>query len=99
MTAEPEKKYFLTVDRCNQGRRGLFCDRTGASFIKDTPHTDEEMHEILGLFHIVLNPKSELFTENDLKRFTKWIPLAEYHYGYGIAVEPVITEIEPVVTA
>ena len=93
-----EKKYFLTVDRCNQGRRGLFTDRQGHGFIKDTPHTDEEMHDILDLFYIVLNPKSEPFTENDLKKFNKWIPLAEYKREYGIAVKP-ITVLEPVVTA
>ena len=94
---DSDKKFFITVDRCNQGRRGLFTDRQGRGFIKDTPHTTEEMQETLGLFTIVLNPKSEPFTEDDLKRYTKWIPLAEYKREYGIAVEP-LTVLGPEVT-
>lgn len=82
-----EEKYFVTVDRCGQGKRGIFCDRNGNGFFKEAPHTMEEMIEILGPFFLVLNPKSELFTENDLKKFTKWIPLAEYKNQYGISVE------------
>lgn len=82
-----EEKYFVTVDRCNQGKRGIFCDRKGGSFIKETPHTAKEMNDILGPFFLVLNPKSEMFTEDDFKKFTKWIPLAEYKNNYGIAIK------------
>jgi hypothetical protein len=84
---EVEKRYFITVDYLNKGRRGLFCNREGKSFSKETPHTFEEMLEYLGDFYILLSPKSEPFSKNDLKRFTKWIPLAEYRNQYGIAVE------------
>lgn len=84
-----ETKYFITVDRCNQGKRGIFCGRDGIGFSKETSHTTEEMNAILDLFFIVLNPKSEPFTEDELKKFTKWIPLAEYKKEYGIAIKEV----------
>lgn len=78
------KKYFMTVDWCNNGKRGIFCHREGMGFQKNTPHTRDEMFKILGIFDIILNPKSEPFTEEQLKN-RKWIPLAEYQNEYGIA--------------
>jgi hypothetical protein len=80
-------KYFLTVDWCNQGRRGPFCDELGGSFIKDNePHTNDEMEEILGIFHLILFPQSLPFTEDELRGFNRFVPLAEYSDKYGIAV-------------
>ena len=80
-------KYFLTVDWCNQGKRGPFCDKQGRSFIKDDePHTRDEMEEILGVFFLILSPQSLPFTENELKGFNRFVPLAEYSDEYGIAV-------------
>jgi len=85
-TMTEEKKYFVTVDWCDKGKRGIFCDRQGHGFLKETQHTMEEMNEILGAFSVILNPKSEPFTEDEIKRFTKWKSLAEYEHHYGIAV-------------
>lgn len=80
------KRYFLTVDWCRQGRRGVFCSRSGGAFIKDdAPHTREEMDEILGLFWVVLSPKSESFTEEQLAQHAQWTPLDEYSGAYGVA--------------
>ena len=82
-----EEKYFVTVDWCNKGKRGIFCDRKGNGFWKNSKHTEEEIHEILDTFALILNPKSEIFTEEQLKKYGKWIPLAEYNHEYGIAIE------------
>lgn len=82
-----ETKYFLTVDWCNKGKRGIFTDKKGNGFFKDeSPHTEREMVEILGHFALILNPKSELFTETQCQK-RQWIPLAEYKNEYGIAIE------------
>jgi len=83
-----EQAYFLTVDWCNQGKRGIFCNSDGICFRKDgEAHTEDEMFEILGAFDLVLAPKSELLTIEQVKKFTRWVPLAEYSYQYGIALE------------
>lgn len=81
------KKYFITVERCNNGKRGIFCNKQGIGFPKDIQHTEEEMNNLLGAFFLILNPKSEPFTENEIKKFTRWIPLAEYQNHYGIAIQ------------
>lgn len=79
--------YFLTVEWCRDGHRGIFCDKNGRGFREDdTPHTEEEMHAILGPFLIILDPKSEPFTEEELAEHTWFRPLAEYHNQYGIAL-------------
>jgi len=78
-------RYFLTVDWCSLGRRGVFCDRYGKGYWKDDePHTEREMREILGPFTPILAPQSLPYTEEDLVR-CKWYPLAEYsnEFGYG----------------
>ncbi len=82
-----KEKYFVTVDWCNKGKRGIFCDKQGNGFLKKKQHTEEEMRKILGHFWVILNPKSELFTEEKVKKYRKWIPLAEYQNEYGIAIE------------
>ena len=82
-----EQAYFLTVDWCNKGKRGIFCDADGQCFRKDEPHTEDEMFDILGAFDLILAPKSELFTIEQVKKFTRWIPLAEYSNQFGIALD------------
>lgn len=81
-------KYFLTVDWCNKGNRGVFCDRDGNCFSKDTEHTEDEMWDILDCFSIILNPESLLFSEEDIKCYTRWYPLAEYSNRFGVAFSP-----------
>ena len=79
--------YFLTVDWCNKGHRGIFCDNRGGPFSKvDEPHTTEEMDGILGLFWMVLSPASVLMTEAEVAKHNQWYPLEEYSNVYGYAV-------------
>ena len=81
-------RYFLTVDRCNSGQRGIFCDKDGNAFPRDKePHTEDEMWDILGVFHMILAPISVSFTEEELKEFNRFRPLAEYSHQYGIAIK------------
>jgi len=80
-------KYFLTVDWCNQGKRGIFCDELGRAFPSDDkPHAEHEMFEILGMFCMVLSPKSEPMTAKTVKKYTVFRPLGEYKSHYGIAM-------------
>ena len=77
--------YFLTVEWCGNGQRGVFCDTKGKCFRKDgEPHTREEMHGFLGVFWMILSPKSESFTVEELAQFTSFTPLAEYSNEFGI---------------
>lgn len=79
--------YFLTVDWCGQGRRGVFASARGVGFRKDGgPHTDEEIREILGLFEMVLNPESRLLTFNELAKYNRWHPFEEYSGRYGVVL-------------
>ena len=87
-------KYFLTVDWCNKGRRGIFCSPTGNSFWKeevDGPHTPDEMGEILGVFDLVLAPESILISEHGLKEYNQYYPLTEYSNMYGYATKKIDT--------
>ena len=86
-----EQRYFLTVDWCNKGRRGIFCSLDGRPFSKETKHTDDEMGEILGLFDMVLAPKSILMTEEEVAKHREFYPLGEYSNQYGYAVIPEVT--------
>ena len=48
---EAPTMYFLTVEWCSDGHRGIFCHQDGIPFRKDgEPHTEEEMDGILGPF-------------------------------------------------
>jgi hypothetical protein len=86
MSSEPTI-YFITVEWCSDGHRGIFCSRGGACFRQDgEPHTQEEMDRCLGPFTLILNPKSEPFTEEEVAEFTLFRPLAEYKNQYGIAL-------------
>lgn len=79
------KRWFLTVDWCSKGNRGIFCNTEGGSFGKDTQHTEDEMWEILGAFAMILNPQSIELDEARLKEYHRFIPLAEYSNQYGVA--------------
>jgi len=80
-----ETRHFLTVEWCNDGKRGIFCSATGGAFPKDDgPHQLTEMHEILGPFWMILDPRSELLSENEVARYTIFRPLGEYSNAYGI---------------
>lgn len=79
--------YFLTVDWCRKGQRGIFCSSKGQPFRKqDRPHTEQEIQDILGPFYIILAPKSAPFAEDQLRQYINWKPLAEYTYQFGIAL-------------
>lgn len=82
------KRWFLTVDWCNTGKRGIFCNADGSSFSKETQHTENEMWEILDDFALVLNPQSIEFSKEELKEYHKFYPLAEYCSEYGVAHKP-----------
>ena len=83
-----EQAYFMTVDWCKNGTRGIFCDMAGHCFRKDgEPHTELEKQEILGPFWIILSPESELLTEEQVAEFTFWRPLEEYSSQFGIALK------------
>jgi len=87
------KRWFLTVDRCSEGHRGIFCNLEGQSFGKDTQHTDDEMDEILGPFSLILNPLSIELSEAELKEYHRFVPLAEYSNQYGVACKVAKTEV------
>ena len=92
---EETKTYFLTVEWCNVGKRGVFCAASGASFPKvDEPHTELEMQEILGPFWMILSPQSLEITEEELEEYCQFIPLPEYCNEFGIAVKQPTKEVE-----
>jgi hypothetical protein len=92
---EMNKRWFLTVDWCGKGNRGVFCNIKGNSFSQETQHTEDEMWEILGAFALILNPQSIELSEEDLKEYRMYTPLAEYSHQYGIATKKVKEEVRP----
>lgn len=79
--------YFLTVDWCGKGNRGVFADRGGNGFWRDDrPHTYAEMVEILDVFAVLLNPESQPFTPDELAGYRRFVPLAEYSDAYGVVL-------------
>lgn len=80
-------RHFLTVDWCNKGKRGIFCSKEGAPFSQDHPFTEDEIQEVLNVFYLILSPQSLELTEEELKEYNKWYPLAEYSNEYGIAIK------------
>jgi hypothetical protein len=83
----PKTSYFITVEWCGNGFRGVFCNKAGIGIAKDgKPHTDEEMDQALGPFFIILHPQSEEMSEADLARYECFVPLAEYSHEWGIAL-------------
>jgi hypothetical protein len=94
---EQEVHWFLTVDRCKQGKRGVFTDNQGKGYWKDdSPHTMDEMFEILGPFVLVLSPKSLPITLEEMNQVTDWYSLGEYsdQYGYAVIPEDVLKAVE-----
>ena len=80
-------KHFLTVDRCNSGQRGIFCDKSGQPAVRDEPWTEGDMWDYLGDFAMILDPQSQELTEEEVKEYTRFQPLAEYLHIYGIALK------------
>jgi hypothetical protein len=91
---EKVKRWFLTVDWCNKGNRGIFCRKNGNSFSKEVQHTEDEMWEILNAFAIILDPQSIELSEEQLKEYHKFYPLAEYSNEYGIACKEKLTNAD-----
>lgn len=91
-SARGVSRWFLTVDWCNKGERGIFCDTDGNPFSKETQHTQEEMIEVLGPFFIILDPQSVELTPDDIKGYCQFRPLEEYSGQYGYAVKQSATE-------
>lgn len=84
-----EKKWYITVERNNSGIRGIFTDFHGVGFWRteeEGQHTDDQMGEAVGLFWIVLDPKSVLISADELRNYNRFIPLGEFKGVYGIAV-------------
>ena len=79
------KRWFLTVDWCSKGNRGIFCSIDGKSFNQETQRTDDEMWGILDAFYMILSPQSVELSEDELKEYHLFTPLAEYSNQYGIA--------------
>ena len=78
------KRWFLTVDWCKKGTRGIFADVNGNSFSKESQHTEDEIWEILDAFAMILSPQSIELSEDELKEYHKFYPLAEYSNQYGV---------------
>ena len=79
-------RYFLTVDWCGKGNRGIFCNQDGQAFSKDEEaHSEDEMCDILGPFWMVLSPESRLLSEGEVAEHQNWFPLEEYSGVYGFA--------------
>jgi len=79
-----EIHYFLTVDWCNKGERGIFCDDTGKGYWLDRPYTMDEMCKILGVFWMILAPECRPFTAAEMATYRTWRPLDEYSGKFGI---------------
>lgn len=81
-------RFFLTVEWCNDGHRGIFCSSKGNPFSKEgSRHTEAEKIEILGPFWTLLAPHSELMSKKDVAQYTRFRSLGEYTHEYGIAVK------------
>lgn len=81
------KRWFLTVDWCNQGKRGIFCKNDGSSFAQDEPFNEDRMWDILNAFQLILYPQSILLSATELKEYSQWHPLAEYSNVYGYVIK------------
>lgn len=82
-----EIRHFITVDRCRSGQRGVFCQGDGVAPTRDEPWTWEEMDAFLGIFGIILDPKSLELTDVQLSEYGHFQPLAEYSHVWGIALK------------
>ena len=80
-----EKRWFVTVDWCNKGCRGIFCNCTGQTSSEEAEHSHQEMRDMLGPFWLILDPVSMQLTADELAEYKYWRPLAEYSDEFGIA--------------
>ncbi len=81
------KRWFLTVDWCNKGNRGIFCSKNGNAFPKDSPHTENDFWDTLDCFGVILNPESTELSEDELKQYSRFVPLSEFSNQYGVALK------------
>ena len=87
--AEETKTYFLTVEWCNVGHRGIFCATSGQAFPSvGEAHTSLDMQQILGPLWVILSPTSVAMTPEEVAEYTRFIPLAEYTNQFGVAIKP-----------
>ena len=85
--------YLLTVSWCNNGKRGLFANRSGKVYFEDQPLNENATWQILGPFDLILDPKWIEMTEDEAKQYTMWFPLAEYQNQWGIVYKPEDVEV------
>ena len=79
--------WYLTVERCNSGKRGVFAQSDGTVISDETQHTQEQMQNFLGGFGIILNPQSIEITDDELREYKNFYPLAEFNEHYGIVLK------------
>jgi len=78
--------YYLMVNW--DGNEGIFCAKDGRSFKKESPHTMEEMSDILGVYTALVDPRSVEMTPDDVLEYFNWfVPLEEFQNEYGVAVK------------
>ena len=81
-------RFYLTVDRYNEGQRGIFRDSNGNIFWKDNePHSDNEMYKIVGHYEYILQPMSIAYTEDEFKQFKRWVSFPECSNGFGVLLK------------
>ena len=85
MVSVEERRWFVTVDWCNNDQRGVFCNSKGKTVSSETEHSQDEMEEMLGPFWLILSPVSIQLTAEELSAYKFWRPLAEYSDEFGIA--------------
>ncbi len=85
--SDVKTRWFITVEWCKNGHRGIFCDKEGNCCVADQKHTDDEMAEKLGPFWLILDPQSTELTMEQLQEYKQWYPLAEYSHVWGIALK------------
>lgn len=83
-----DKQFVLTVDWCQQGRRGVFCNKDGVAHVEDHELSCDETFAILGPFYLILDPKWVEMSDEAAKEYSLFVPLAEYSYEWGVAIRP-----------
>ena len=84
--SEETNGFALTVDWCNEGRRGLFVSRDMNVVMWHEKPTDDEIWQCLGAFELILAPQViEIEDAALLNDYVSWTPLKEYSSAFGIA--------------
>lgn len=78
--------WILTIEYCGNGRRGILLSRSGGIDIKPEQHTEDEIADHLGMFWLILAPKSIQMKVSEIKKYNRFIPLAEYSHIWGIGL-------------